>query len=870
MMTREGMLAWLRKVLVAERAGGFRDRAVVGGLARLIGTMREWEAREQASALVPTAFIRRVQTYARVAPPSRPAAIASLERMLDEAGTSTPVARTPPPEPKGESRGPRAAGRLPGPEPLGSSLGVGSRESGVATQRAGPEPGPGLASPITALRGVKEERARLLDRLGVRTVGDLVWLLPVRHEDRSRVTPISELVPAPAGDGSLAHVPRTAPASVIGTVTQAVEHRGAARKVWREATVQDPTGTLLAVWFKQRAVWFNQPWLAKAVRKGTTVRLHGPVRLRPGPLTSGGDARGAGAPEPDHGTGTLEMRSPELELDLDAGGAPASDPSGLVPIYPLTEGLHQKTVRRAIREALRAVPGHLPDALPPRLVQERGLLPPDEALLEVHRPTGSGPLERAWRRLRFEELFFLELAVAVRRHLFTVARPGVAIKDSKGLVDRLRHKLPFRLTGAQERAVDQILADLEGPRAMARLVQGDVGSGKTAVALAALMAAAGADFQGALMAPTEILAGQHFLAIRRLCADLGVRVELLVGSQSARERREAVEAVASGDAALAVGTHALLEGEVEFRSLGLVVIDEQHRFGVNQRARLKLKGENPNLLVMTATPIPRTLALTLYGDLDVSVLDEMPPGRQPIRTRALPMERVGEAYELIRREVAAGRQAYVVCALVEESETLEVQAAERTYAEVRTSRLPDLRAMLLHGRMPGVEKARVMDAMRRGEADVLVATTVVEVGVDIPNATVMVVLDADRFGLAQLHQLRGRIGRGSHPSVFFPVTAVRSRTVRQRMSVLEKTCDGFEVAEKDLELRGPGEFFGTRQAGLEVLRVASLPRDLALLESARQEAFRLIARDPHLSAPELAATREQLFSRYGAYVDRRH
>jgi ATP-dependent DNA helicase RecG len=682
---------------------------------------------------------------------------------------------------------------------------------------------------VTCLKGVKEQRSELLAHLGVRTVRDLVHLLPVRHEDRSVMTPLASLTPGMT-------------ATIRARVERVTRGPPGRRRERFEALLADGTGRI-------EAVWFNQPWLVRAVVPGLEALFHGTVR--------------------EH-AGRVELSSPELERlpEAIAPGAPA--PGRLVPVYPLTAGLHRRTLERMIGEAMELARPCLAESLPAELLGRLELPGAGEALAQAHRPDGPAGLERALERLRFEELFFLELAVAVKRQLFTEARPGAAITDTSGLVDRLRRRLPFALTGAQERAVGQILADLAGPRAMARLVQGDVGSGKTAVALAALMAAAGGGWQGALMAPTEILAGQHYLAIRRLCAELGVGVELLVGSQRTRERRDALEAISSGRSAIAVGTHALIEGGVEFRRLGLAVVDEQHRFGVNQRANLRAKGDNPNLLVMTATPIPRTLALTLYGDLDVSVLDEMPPGRQPIVTRSLPMERVERAYERLREEVALGRQGYVVCPLVEESETLEAEAAERTFEEVRQRWLPGLRVHLLHGRMPGAEKARVMELMRSREADVLVATTVVEVGVDLPDATVMIVLDAERFGLAQLHQLRGRIGRGSQPSVFYPVVRTKSRAARERMAVLEGTADGFVVAEKDLRLRGPGEFFGTRQSGLESLRIASLPRDLRLLEQARQEAFALIARDPGLAAPELAATRAELFRRHGGFVERRH
>ncbi|MBI3890510.1 MAG: ATP-dependent DNA helicase RecG [Candidatus Wallbacteria bacterium] len=775
MRTREELLAFLRKVAALERAGGYRNRAVFGGLGKLAPSVEDWSGPPAPEPALTHPAARLLARYGAVPTAERPEWIDRLERILSSAENSEP--RVDVPEPKKASVRPPPVGPLT------------------------------LNCPVTSLRGIKEQTAKLLARLGVRTVEDLVWHLPERHEDRSVVTPIAALETA-------------RDATIVARVSSAARVPFGPRKERLEAVLVDESGQV-------EAVWFNQPWLAQKLKPGVVASFHGAVRQR--------DAR-------------RQLQSAEIEFLR----PPAIPSARLVPIYPLTAGLFQRGVRRMAREALQAAEGQVREDLPEELRQRLGFPGVFESLGAIHNPPSQAVLDDALERLRFGELFFLELAVAVKRHLFRDARAGVQCEDAAGLLSRLWSRLPFRLTGAQERAVADILSDLRQPQAMARLVQGDVGSGKTAVALAALVATAGSGWQGALMAPTEILAGQHFLSVRRLCADLGVGVELLVGSQGTRERRASLEAIASGASALAVGTHALFEGDVQFARLGLVVIDEQHRFGVHQRARLKLKGDNPNLLVMTATPIPRTLALTLYGDLDLSVLDEMPPGRQPIRTRALPIEKIADVYAEIAAAVSLGRQAYVVCPLVEESEKLEAEAAEATFEEVRSRWLPGARIELLHGRMPGAVKAQVMEKMRQGAADVLVATTVVEVGVDIPNATVMAVLNAERFGLAQLHQLRGRIGRGAHRSTFYPVVASRSRDVRERMRVLEKSSDGFQVAEKDLEMRGPGEFFGTRQSGLDYLP------------------FALVAQDPDLAAAELAATREQLMRKYGEFVHRRH
>lgn len=812
MRTREELIAFLRKVTALERAGGFQDRAVFGGLGKLAGNVRAWGRSPAGDRSLADAAAALLEAYGAGRPQERTNALESLERVLSGESDAwpKPSGGPAPREPAPRTRDAGPAGRRPSPQAPRSS-----------------PPATGPDAPVTSLKGIKDQTAKLLANLGVRTVEDLLWLLPDRHENRGLLTPIAKL------EGGK-------DATVRGRVTAAAKVPFGLRKERLEVTLEDSSGRI-------DAIWFNQPWLAEKLSVGRVATVHGAVRDR---------------------AGTLQLQSPELEPDAPDG--PGERVPRWVPLYPLTAGLFQRGLRRMTAQAVDVSRGWVTEPLPGDLVGRLELPGRHEALAQTHAPTSREQLDRALARLRFEELFFLELAVAVKRHLFTIARSGVRAEDSAGLLNRLRNRLPFRLTGAQERVVAEVLEDMRSPRAMARLVQGDVGAGKTVVALAALVASSGGGWQGALMAPTEILAGQHYLSIRRLCEELGVRVELVVGRQSASERRAALESIASGEAAIAIGTHALLEGEVQFQRLGLVVIDEQHRFGVNQRTCLKLKGESPNLLVMTATPIPRTLALTLYGDLDLSIVDEMPPGRQPIRSRALPMEKLDEVYRKIAEEVALGRQAYIVCPLVEESETLEAEAAEETHRQVREERLPGLRVELLHGRMPGIAKAAVMDRMRRGEADVLVATTVIEVGVDIPNATVMAVLNAERFGLAQLHQLRGRIGRGAHRSTFFAVVASRSKEVRRRMRVLEETSDGFVVAEKDLELRGPGEFFGTRQSGLDSLRVASLPRDLPLLERARREAFALIERDPALESPELVATRSHLMKKYGEFVHRRH
>ncbi len=817
-LSPEDKLRFLQKALATERAGGCRDRAVIGGFVRLAETVDGWSTAGNLTVALKAELRERFRKYGSLSRPAREALLGEVDLLLDQE-SGLPSSRKQAPD---RSLGPERGGRGPRDRQTAGQDGE-SRRAATADL-------PPLEQPVTVLKGVQEQRARLLSQLGVRTLGDLVWLLPLRHEDRSSLTPIGE---AAAGDT----------VTLLGTVRNPLESGTGYRQRRLEVLLEDETGQVAAV-------WFNQPWMSRVLQEGVVGRFHGTLRTRK--------------------DGELELTSSEYELLPGVNEESSQTVSKIVPIYPLTAGLHQKTLRRLVKQALlRGLPQFW-EVLPSELVRRLDLPPREEALATLHDPGGGLSIEAATRRIAFEELFFLQLAVAVKRRLFKSARTGVKIDASVDTLDSLRHRLPFQLTAAQERAVGDITADLQRQSAMARLLQGDVGAGKTIVALAAAMAAARDGFQTALMAPTEILAGQHHLAINRLCSSLGFTASLLVGSQGKPERRAAVAAVSSGEAAIAIGTHALLEGAVDFKRLGLVVIDEQHRFGVHQRARLKLKGDNPNLLVMTATPIPRSLALTLYGDLDLTVLNEMPPGRQPIETKALEMKKVDLAWERIRKEVSLGRQAYIVCPLVEESEKLEAEAAERTFQTARDHQFPDLRVELLHGRMPGKQKAAVMEKMRTHEADVLVATTVVEVGVDVPNATVMVVLNAERFGLAQLHQLRGRVGRGTAPSYFHPVVGTPSKLARSRMRVLEGSADGFEVARKDLELRGPGEFFGTRQSGILQMRVADLPRDLVLLEQARKEAFACVQGDPELQAPDLLATREELLRLYGEFVHRRH
>jgi len=685
-----------------------------------------------------------------------------------------------------------------------------------AHRRASASP---LRAPVQYLKGVGPARAAALARLGVSTVGDLLVHLPRRHEDRSRLTPLRDL----------AHGSETTVQATVAAVSQFRPRRGL---VVVKAALLDDSGIAYAV-------WFNQPYLKQQLRRGMRALFFGRVERRGGEIT---------------------LQSPEFE-PVDGSAEETWHTGRLVPIYPATEGLSQRVLRTLVRTALTLHAAEAEDILPQELLAARGLPPLPQALWAVHFPERVEAQQAARRRLAFEELLVLQLGLALRRR--QTARLARPFQYAPGtLVDRFIAALPFPLTAAQQRAIAEIIAEMRGPHPLSRLLQGDVGSGKTVVAVAAMLLCVQGGRQAALMAPTEILAEQHYLTVRRLVGDLGVRVALLTGGRSAAQRAQVRQAVQSGQVDLVVGTHALIEDEVTFARLGLVVVDEQHKFGVLQRARLRRKGFAPDVLVMTATPIPRTLALTLYGDLDVTVLDELPPGRRPVATYWRQAAARPKVYAFVRQQIAEGRQAYVVCPLIEDSEKLQAKAAAQLAEELSREFFPGLTVGLLHGRMPAEEKDRVMDALRRGEIHVLVATTVIEVGIDVPNASVMVIEDADRFGLAQLHQLRGRVGRGSHRSYCILIASPTTEEGRRRMEVMVATTDGFRIAQEDLRLRGPGELLGTRQHGLPDLRVADLQVDLPLIEEAREVAAEIVRRDPGLRAPEHAGLREAVRERF--------
>ena len=669
-----------------------------------------------------------------------------------------------------------------------------------------------LSSPVKYLRGVGPQRALLLEERGISTVADLLAYLPFRYEDRLRFTPIAEAVP-----GQVATILAEVASGGGSTIRFA---RG--RSPIFHVKLQDKSGFV-------HARFFHGSYLEGRLKEGQRLVVHGKLDVDP------------------YRPARLEMVNPQIEL---VGGedAPAdsTEVGRIVPVYEAIGKISSRMLRRIIYSLLQNLDNNIPDPIPAE-IRERYRFPSrHEALLQVHFPSKDDDVELlnsfrspAQIRLIFEEFFYYQLALALRR-LREQSRRGIALQVREPKVrEALKRILPFKPTAAQKRVLVEIAADLERPYPMHRLLEGDVGSGKTIVALEAAAIAIENGCQVALMAPTEILAAQHYLSARRIFQPVGYQCELLVSGQKRAEREAALERIANGEVQLVVGTHALLEDPVAFRRLGLVIIDEQHRFGVLQRKRLIEKGESPHVLVMTATPIPRTLALTLYGDLDLSVIDEMPPGRTPIETSWKPEEQLAGVWQFLKRELARGRQAFVIYPVVEESKQ-ELKAATLEFERLSREVFPDFRLGLLHGRLKNEEKEAVMDSFRRRETQILVATTVVEVGVDVPNATVMVIEHADRFGLAQLHQLRGRIGRGQEKSYCILVAPKSiSGEAKDRLETMVATSNGFEIAERDLKLRGPGEFFGTRQHGDAAFSAAQPLRDRELLELARREAFAL-------------------------------
>jgi len=790
----------LRKILELEYKKGYVDSAVIGGLDRFL---HNWANQAIESITNPQLLSRFHKlhlvnpNYASLTKQQRKEWVNNVLHLLAEAELR-------------EEETDKAK-----PTPLVGRLSPKPRQPSVVAKQS-------FDSPITIIRGISSSLATKFNRLGVKTVRDLLYFFPHRHLDYSQTKSISQL-----SEGE--------EQTIIANVWQAQETMLGGRRS-TEAIVGDETGNV-------RVVWFNQPYLAKKLTTNTRVVLSGRVSLF---------------------GGRHVFESPEWELVEDRE---LIHTGRLVPLYPLTQGLRPRQVRKLMKEVIDQWAWQVEDFLPYQVKKHCNLLELPQAISQAHYPEDEAMMDRARVRLAFDEFFLLQLGVLGKKRDWQESQPGSPFNARTPVLDTFLKSLPFELTTAQHRVLKELLADLQKPRPMSRLLQGEVGSGKTVVATAVLLVAAANGYQGAFMAPTEILAEQHFTTISQLLSRMGheeeenhlhsysgllshpLTVALLIGDMNQVKKQELQQRILDGDIDIVIGTHALIQKGVEFRRLGLAVVDEQHRFGVTQRSALRQKGFNPHILVMTATPIPRTLALTLYGDLDLSVIDQLPPGRQTIKTRWLKPEQRDSAYAFLRRQVASGRQTFIICPLIEESEAIQARAAVAEYQRLSQEVFPDLRLGLLHGRMPAAEKDKVMHHFRAGKLDILVSTPVVEVGIDVPNATVMLVESADRFGLSQLHQFRGRVGRGQEQSYCMLLAKNPSEVGRERLDLIEKIQDGFQLAEEDLRLRGPGEFFGTRQSGLPDLRMAKLS-DVALLELARSEAEKLFQIDPPLKNPE--------------------
>jgi len=824
---RETGINSLRRVLELERRKGYDDRAVIGGLDKFLRRqegriLQDITDRQLLASFNNLGFA--TSDYRSWDKKRRQEWIAAIFNWLDRAEAARERKRTT-----------AAAG------------------SPAAAARSRKKTSPGLDLSITSIRGIAATTADRFARLGVKTIYDLLHFFPRRYIDYSQRKPIAEL-----GQGK--------EQTIIATVWQSrIVKLG--RRRGTELIVGDDTGNI-------RAVWFNQPYLAKNFRINATVAISGMVSSFKGQRV---------------------FISPEWEL-VQTGELIHT--ARLVPVYPLTSGLYPRQVRKWTREAVDGWAWQLTDFLPPEIKRRCRLPDLPEAIAQAHYPDSTEKAEEARKRLAFDELFLLQLGLLLRKQNWQQSQPGNAFTINQELLKTFLSYLPFALTSAQERVLHEVMSDLKQPRAMSRLLQGEVGSGKTVIATLALLIASNNGYQGALMAPTEVLAEQHFNNITSYLSRASgqpeppgqsnlrqyggifprpLTVALLTGSITGSEKENLQGKIRQGEVDIVIGTHAIIQEEVEFHKLGLAVIDEQHRFGVLQRSALRQKGFNPHILAMTATPIPRTMALTLYGDLDLSIIDELPPGRRLAPAKWLDPRGRGKAYSFIHRQVDKGKQAFIIYPLIEESEAIEAKAATTEYERLSKEVFPDLKLGLMHGRMSPADKEEAMRRFRSGEFDILVSTSVVEVGIDVPNANVILVEGADRFGLSQLHQFRGRVGRDKEQGYCLLISDRLSREEgaetgksddewKRRLKLLEEIQDGFKLAEEDLKLRGPGEFFGTQQSGLPELKIASIT-NLQLLETARREATAFFQNNPAALKDNASALGEKLARMWQGHIE---
>lgn len=675
---------------------------------------------------------------------------------------------------------------------------------------------------IQYVKGIGPKKAEKLNKLGIYTIKDLLYYFPRQFEDRSIIKKIAQLEDEEK-------------VTVKALITNIESYTPKKGMTITRIDVKDDTGFA-------KLTFFNREYIKNTFRVGDSILAFGKVKK---------NGR------------FVELNSCELEYL----SASPKNIGKLVPVYPLSYGVTNKDIMNTVRMVFESKDIKIPEYMPEYILKKYRLCGIEYAIKNIHFPKDKESLKIALYRLIFEELLVLQLGLFMYKGGSSDEK-GILFKRNQRL-DEVLKSLPFSLTRAQNRALNEIIDDMCSEKVMNRLVQGDVGSGKTVVALLALAECVFNGYQGALMAPTEILAQQHYESFTETFEDIGINVELLTGSVTKKQKEGILQRARDGEIDILIGTHALIEDNVEFKNIGLVITDEQHRFGVRQRGKLSSKGESPDILVMTATPIPRTLALILYGDLDISIIDELPPGRQPIETIAVEKKKRDKVYNsLVRREVDKGRQVYIVCPLVEESETLDITSATETTEEIKRDFFPDLRVGLLHGKMKPSEKDAIMTAFKNHELDILVSTTVIEVGVNVPNSTLMIIENAERFGLAQLHQLRGRVGRGKHQSYCVLIYGSNSEVCRKRMSIMEETNDGFKISEKDLEIRGPGEFFGTMQHGVPELKVANLFKHMKILKTVQQEARIIIGEDPTLDFKEYRGLKREIESKFKDKIEK--